>query len=252
MRLRTRPHGFTLVELLIALVMLSVITLLLYSGLRLGSRAWEGVETVSERSTDLRLARNFIARSLRQALPIKLSVNGREQLVFSGKQDRLEFVAPLSAHVGIPGLYVLRLELESQAGGPPRLVLTRWLRHADILNGDSDSPAWEPLEDASVFAGQGQELDQDLAGGAYGRSLLMEQVGRFGLSYYGVARGERFAQWHQDWVEQDQLPHQVRLDLTRTDQTGNNPTGINQPASEPDWPAAIITLPGPGVAEPQF
>jgi len=59
--------GFTLVELLIALVLIAIISVLMFSGLRLGSRAWEGVETVSDRVSDLRVARNFIERTLRQA-----------------------------------------------------------------------------------------------------------------------------------------------------------------------------------------
>ncbi|NEX17237.1 MAG: general secretion pathway protein GspJ, partial [Halochromatium sp.] len=38
-----RGRGFTLVELLIALSLIGIITLLLFSGLRLGSRSWEAV-----------------------------------------------------------------------------------------------------------------------------------------------------------------------------------------------------------------
>lgn len=100
--------GFTLVELLIAFVLVALISLLLFSGLRLGMRSWEGVEAAAEYNTRLRLARDFLARVLSQARPISLTLDARPYLVFAGDSQNLEFVAPLSGQVGIPGLYILR------------------------------------------------------------------------------------------------------------------------------------------------
>lgn len=94
--------GFTLVELLIALVLIAIITVLMFSGLRLGSRAWEGVETVSERVADLRVAHNFFDRTLRQTQQHSLVFDGTMVPVFAGDAESLELVAPLSEHVGIP------------------------------------------------------------------------------------------------------------------------------------------------------
>jgi general secretion pathway protein J len=231
-----RSRGFTLVELLIALVMLSIITLLLFSGLRLGSRAWEGVETVSERSADLRLALNIIERGLRQARAVELRLEGRRLTVFTGEPERLEFVAPLAAHVGIPGLYILRLELEDSGTEFPRLMLTRWLLHPDVLNGEGDAPAWEPLAEASGFGRADDSLDQDLAAGAQGRTLLVPAVARFELSYYGVPQGAQAPEWLDEWIDETQLPARVRIELTTPEQS---------------WPATLVTLPGPArLAEP--
>ena len=44
--------GFTLVELLIAFVLVALISLLLFSGLRLGLRSWGGVEAAAEIHAD--------------------------------------------------------------------------------------------------------------------------------------------------------------------------------------------------------
>lgn len=224
--------GFTLMELLIALVILSIIMLLMFSGLRLGSRAWEGVEAVADRTSELRLARNFIERSLRQTREIRLRLDGRRHLVFTGKQDQLEFVAPLSAHVGIPGLYILRLTLEEAGDDTQRLMLTRWLLHPEVLNGESDAPAWEPLTEAAGFDHGEDGLDRDLAAGAQGRTMLLPEVGDFALSYYGIPQGEQTPQWYDDWLDQRQLPYRVQLVLSSLKES---------------WPAAMITLPGPGV-----
>lgn len=227
-----RARGFTLMELLIALVMLSLTTLLLFSGLRLGSRAWEGVETRSERDADLRLARNLIESSLRQARPVELDFDGQRRFLFSGTADQLEFVAPLSAHVGLPGLYVLRFALENDGGGHQRLVLTRWLLHPEVLSGEGDVPAWRPLGEDSFFAQASAELDRDMAIGAHGRTLLLADVGRFALSYHGQAQGVWEPEWNDDWLDQQHLPSHVRLDLA---------------TSDADWPVALVPLPGPGL-----
>ena len=224
---RSRDVGFTLVELLIALVLIALITVLLFSGLRLGSRAWEGVETVSERVSDLRLARNFVETMLRQSRDAAVVVDGIEMRVFAGEPQRLELVAPLSEHVGIPGLYVLRLTLEA-AGEHSRLVLTRWLLHPEVLEGGDDHPPWEPLIDAGGEAADAGPLDRDVAAGAYGRTVLLPAVDRFELAYYGVAEGEQEGEWFEEWLEQPRLPQRIRVDLTTPVQS---------------WPATVVTLP---------
>lgn len=223
---RRRRQGFTLVELLIALFLIAVITLLLFSGLRLGARAWEGVEAASERIADLRVARNFIEGALRHALARSLVVDGREVQVFAGDTESLELVAPLSEHVGIPGLYLLRLGLE-EGGEYPRLVLARWLLHPEVLEGGDDYPPWEPLQDAGTLFDDSSPLDRDVATGAYGRTVLLPEVEAFELGYFGVAAGEQEPAWYEEWLEQRRMPLQVRLVLTTPRQ---------------GWPASVIEL----------
>ena len=224
--IRRRDRGFTLVELLIALSLVALITVLLYSGLRLGTRAWEGVEASAERTGGLRLAHNFLTRALAQARPVRLVFDGESRLVFSGDEEGLELASLLSQHVGIPGLYVLRITLEAD-GADRRLVLTRWLLHGDVLAGTDEVPAWEPFEGSETLTRAG-ELDQDLAAGVYGSSLLLSGVDEFRLAYFGVADGSDEPQWHETWLQPFALPLAVRLRLTTTDQT---------------WPDLLIPLP---------
>ncbi len=223
----TAGRGFTLVELLIALAMVSLITLLLFSGLRIGSRAWEGVDAVAERSGVLRLAHDFLLRTLTQARAATLVFDGNLVPVFAGDGERLEFAAPLSEHVGMPGIYVLRLEAEG-FGERRNLVLTRWLIHPEVLDGKDDIPQWEPLTEDSKLALDGVPLDTDAAAGAFGRTLLLEGLAELKLSYYGVSAGDSDPDWHEDWLEQPGLPALVRIHLTTVDQA---------------WPDLIVALP---------
>ena len=112
-----RAAGFTLIELLIALAMVGLITLLLFSGLRIGSRTWEALDAAAARTDDLRFTSGFLSRTLAQARAATVVYDGEMLPVFAGDAERLELAAPLSEHVGVPGLYILRLTLEASGNG---------------------------------------------------------------------------------------------------------------------------------------
>ncbi len=221
-------RGFTLIELLIALSLVALITVLLFSGLRLGSRAWEGVEQASELNAEQRLARSFLERTLHQARAATVRLEDGERLVFAGGPQSLELVAPLSERVGIPGLYLLRFSLQEQ-GQRTALVLTRWLFHPDILLGNADVPAWEPLAEARGVSGDAFELEQDLAGGAYGTTVLLPDVAALEIAYLGPLAGEMEPEWLDEWLDQPTLPVWVSLRIATPNVT---------------WPELLIALPG--------
>lgn len=222
-----REPGFTLVELLIALAIVSLITLMLFSGLSLGSRAWESVEAVSERVSEVRIARDFLMSTLSQSRPTTLTLEAEAVSVFAGDRDRIEFAAPLAEQVGVPGLYILRLGLVPMNDGEA-LVLTYWLIHPEVLDGFDDIPTWEPLEAESQLFLDAIPPETDVAAGAFGRTLLLNPVAEFAIAYFGTADGETEPDWHEEWFAQSTLPTLLQIRLATPSQS---------------WPDLMINLP---------
>jgi len=224
-RLSHPSTGFTLVELIIALALIGLITLLLFSGIRLGTRAWDGVEAISEQNAEPRIARNFLSSALSQLRPVQVTFDAQKFLLFGGDAKNIEFVAPLSEHVGTPGLYVLRLSLAPSDSS--QLILTRRLFHPDVLDGFGDVPEWVPLEAESGPTDFGS-YDKDLAGGVVGRILLLEGVEELEIGYFGIGEGEQDPQWNSQWLDEPRLPLAIRIHLTLRKQP---------------WPDLLIRLP---------
>ncbi|NCA71663.1 MAG: prepilin-type N-terminal cleavage/methylation domain-containing protein [Sphingobacteriia bacterium] len=221
-------RGFTLVELLIALAIVSLIALMLFSGLRLGARAWEGVDAVSERVSAMRGTRDFLLSSLSQARYVSLKQEERIVSSFTGLADRLELAAPLSEHVGMPGLYLLRFERVPN-GESESLILTRWLVHPEVLEGGGDIPPWTSLDASSEYFSRATPVDLDLASGAFGQTLMIDHLDVFAITYFGLLDGDTEPDWHEEWVGQSGLPNLVRIELGTTAQS---------------WPDLIVALPG--------
>jgi general secretion pathway protein J len=209
--------------------MVGLLTLLLFSALRIGARTWDSVDLVAERTGALRLARDFVQGILSQARVTSLVFDGTPILVFRGDAERLELVAPLAERVGVPGLYVLRLNLE-ETGEWRDLVLTRWLIHPEVLEGSDEIPAWEPLGELGGNLDASIPLDSDAAAGAFGRTRLLEAVDTFAIQYFGIVDGETEPDWREDWLDQSALPSLVRIRLTTVDRS---------------WPDLIVAFPAP-------
>ncbi len=178
-----RQTGFTLLELVVAITLMGLVLVVLYSGLRLGLNSWEGGEQRAEATNRLRLAEEFLRRQLAQSMTVRSNDKQEKPVVvFIGQSDRIEFVAPMLAHLGQSGLYRVRIELA----------------HNQM------QVRFRPYLPNNPNAGEERE------------TMLLEGVSAVEWAYFGPERDDdpEPPRWRSDWISTERRPRLVRLNLT--------------------------------------
>ena len=211
MRRTPLPHGFTLVEVLVALSMLSLLMLALTSAVRGMGQAEARVEQRIESGEDWRLAQSLLRQTLAQTSartfrPLQADA-GRAVPFFFGTQSELRWIGVLPARYGVGGRHYLRLGLEEGADGQ-----SRWtLRYA-------------PFTGANFFDDWGSAAVQPLAA----------QPLAIALSYLDALDG----QWHADWP-----PPTGLQDAPRTNaQLLPDAVRIDFAGAAPPWPPMLLAV----------
>jgi len=98
--------GFTLVELLLAITLMSILLGLTYSGLRAATRSSQRGEELLAAGGELRASHQFIRRQLNQMLPLSFAETDDMQpvrIVFQGDAQHIQYVAPMPGYLGSGG-----------------------------------------------------------------------------------------------------------------------------------------------------
>lgn len=183
--MKPRTAGFTLLEILLALVLLAFVMLGVWGAMRGATRVAHSADAVMAQSEAVRTVQQFLRRYVSAAQPqaFATDTDGRPQ-VFVGAATRMQYVAPLPLQSGHAGLYVQTLELKKGAAGGKAL----WLEYAPWHA--AGTVAATPLQHL---------LLADLHAGSF------EYLAAGGL-------GQRIA-WHATWQGGHGLPDAVRIKL---------------------------------------
>ncbi len=178
--------GFTLVELLLALSLMSMLLALAYGGLRASTRAADKGQAVLEDSGRIRMAHQFVRKQLNQMAPLAFAENGdqQERVVFEGSARKIRYVAPMPGYLGFGGPQVQELEIISGDEGD-QLVLS----HA-LLQGFEEGNLY--LRDPIV---------------------LLEQIEFAEFGFLGRDETGELTGWVNQWAQPGQLPEAVSLEI---------------------------------------
>ena len=151
-----RLRGFTLVEVLVAMVLLSLLMLALTGALRAMGQTEERVEQRVAAADDYRAAVNLLNDVLGQVsarrFPSQQAGTPPQMPFFQATPDALAWVGVMPARYGLGGRHYLRLAVEPGEGGSGQLVL----RYAPWTGAPGFS-AW-PQAQAQVLAAPVQAL----------------------------------------------------------------------------------------------
>ncbi|HUD43827.1 MAG TPA: prepilin-type N-terminal cleavage/methylation domain-containing protein [Dokdonella sp.] len=187
-----RARGFTLIEVMLATMLLGLLLAGTYGAIRTTVKAMQSGESAVDTINRIRVAQEFIRRQISRGMPLGFDRDDSTgvNFVFEGKRDFMRFVAPMPGYLSKGGPYVQTLELANVRGGK-ELVFT----HA-MLNG--------------FDLRQLREADLEPV-------MLVDRIrgGRF--EYRGFDEEGNLGDWQDDWEDPSLTPVMVRIRLEMAD-----------------------------------
>ncbi len=194
--MRDRANGFTLIEVLVALTLMSSIALAVFGAVRTGMRMTEAAELRAASNQELRLVASLLERAVTRLVPLTTVDSGKRLPHVQGNVDALTLVvdSPPRSHAG--GLHEIRLAQERSDSGFD-ITFTRRLVHPDLLRRGASSVEY-------------------LGGVPEVKRVLLRNA-RFTLDYYGRTSTRAEPRWHDEWDGKRGAPTLVRMRVARGD-----------------------------------
>lgn len=232
--------GFTLIEVLIAMTLLSIMVVLLFSSLRICAQSWEQGENKITEVNEVAEVYNFFERHLSAAIPLWDDFTARDggsalgqprsgavagnnataanqpgadtgtenmdrTFAFQGRKKSLQFVSFFPASAGRSGMQLFSIEQDKQDG--EQVIKVAITPFFPVTEGEE----WHKEE-----------------------VVLLRHVSNFSLAYFGVADDTDKSRWQDEWLKKDVQPQLVRISISTTN-------GVF-------WPEMIIELKVTGTA----
>ncbi len=112
-----RQHGFTLLEMLIAFSMMSLLFLALFSGFNTIGRGWDAADRKMLKTEDMRLISDFLRNQLSQAMVVKIRGEEGPVYAFEGEDYFVRYAAPLQPLQDSGGIYLIELAVNVDSDG---------------------------------------------------------------------------------------------------------------------------------------
>ena len=177
-------RGFTLIEMVIALVLMTFVMLGLVSALFSFGQSMTTMDNAVERIEDQRTLQNFLTNLLSTTLAAGVNTPSRTGIFFTGAGQELEWVAPMPPRPGMGGVSFMHLFVR-QNGATPELVY-----QTTPYTGANELPQWanEPV-----------------------RSLV--SIDNIKLEY----QEQEGSEWLPAWSDANRLPVRIRLSIASQD-----------------------------------
>jgi general secretion pathway protein J len=184
--------GFTLIEVLIAMTLLGVMVVLLFSSLRIAAESWNAGENKMVQVNQKAVVYQFFKRHLTTIRPLpalNIDQNNPEAVqVFQGYLQSLRFAAALPASSARKGLQVFTIALNPENAS----VLIVSLVPYRLTEADQNQPPDRP-------------------------EVLLEDVAKLQFAYFGKTEDVAESQWREEWTLADRLPSLIKVSIALKD-----------------------------------
>ncbi|MCF7970023.1 MAG: prepilin-type N-terminal cleavage/methylation domain-containing protein [Methylococcaceae bacterium] len=178
--------GFTLLEVLIGMSIMSVMMLLLFASLRVCVQSWNAGEKKIAQVSQAATVQAFLYNKLQMALPLEDASTEEKQFSFRGNAQQLQFVAAMPASAARLGLQLFKLSLV-----PAQDKQENELR-VDIrpFFTQSDSAQWQEEQ-----------------------VVILDKIHSLRFAYFNGDEAEGNVGWQDEWLDKYRLPALLSVDI---------------------------------------
>lgn len=193
-RMTLNQQGFTLIEVLIAMTLLSIMVVLLFGSLKICAESWDRGESKMSQVNEIGVVYSFFQRQLTTAIPIwdDFSVADEKTFSFHGDEHSMQFVGEFPASASRGGLQRFSIDLDDEKSG--RQIV-------DTQINVTVKPFLPVLDDKGLAKEQ---------------VTLIKHVKALAFSYFGIDDTSELS-WQTTWLERDSLPQMVKIHIERED-----------------------------------
>ncbi len=190
-KLKNKQGGFTLLEIIVVMTMLSLIMVMIYGGIQTSRKiAEKGLKRINA-SNEIRVVSELIRRQVSRILPMAFKEDDGEFVIFEGDDSHIMYVSPMPGYLGNGGPHVQLIEIVNAKGGKI-LQFSHWLL--------SDSLEEDSFEDS----------DQEPV-------VLLENIRGAEFSFVKLDEEGELGDWENSWEEPETTPLMVRLEVDMGD-----------------------------------
>lgn len=186
---KRRQAGFTLLELLVALTLLSLVFAALFGELRFATRAWDAADAKLDRNGELLSVHSFLRQRFQQvhvAQTTQQPDNATSPVAFTGNSRSMEFLGTMPANIADGGFYEISLSSEIGRDGTNLFI------------------SWRPFDaDGTTTVADSRDNSR----------ILLRNIDKVRFDYFGKTADTLAPQWWDSWPSRDSAPSLIRMQV---------------------------------------
>jgi len=179
--------GFSLMEVIVSMTLLSLIMAMIYGGIHSSRKMAQKGNNRINATNEIRVVQELIRRQISRILPMAFKEEEGDFVIFEGSESHIMYVSPMPGYLGKGGPHVQLIEIVNAKGGKI-LQFSHWL-----LNDSLEEDSFEDSDQEPV--------------------VLLENVRDAEFSFMKLDEEGEPGDWESEWEETENTPLMVRLEV---------------------------------------